>query len=184
MAKKSQFTEDDDALLAELGVEVEEQNGSSRSPRDERIIAGFEDIERFYEQHRRLPQNGEDKDIFERLYAVRLQQIRASEDCRTVLTGLDKYGLLQGQPTGIPSAGDDLDEDALLAELGVLDESENDITKLTHVKTRAEIRAAEEIAKRAPCLDFDTFKPLFTSGQSVDMRSLTRTFARVVDIST
>jgi len=162
---KAKFTDDDDALLTELGVEVEEQKASSRSPREERIIAGFEDIERFYEQHSQLPTNGEDKDIFERLYAVRLDKIRASEDCRTVLAGFDKYGLLQGQPTGTHSAGNDLDDDALLAELGVLDTGENDITKLTHVKTRAEIRAAEEIAKRAPCLDFDKFKPLFLAIQ-------------------
>ena len=165
MAKKAQFTEDDDALLAELGVEVEETKASSRSPREERIIAGFEDIERFYEQHGQMPTNGEDKDIFERLYAVRLDKIRTSEDCRAVLAGLDKHGLLQGQPAGIHGAGDDLDDDALLAELGVLDAGENDITKLTHVKTRAEIRAAEEIAKRAPCLDFEKFKPLFLAVQ-------------------
>ena len=165
MAKKAQFTEDDDALLAELGVEVEETKASSRSPREERIIAGFEDIERFYEQHGQMPTNGEDKDIFERLYAVRLDKIRTSEDCRAVLAGLDKHGLLQGQPAGIHGAGDDLDDDALLAELGVLDAGENDITKLTHVKTRAEIRAAEETAKRAPCLDFEKFKPLFLAVQ-------------------
>lgn len=165
MARKAQFTEDDDALLAELGVEVEETKSSSRSPREERIIAGFEDIERFYEQHGQLPTNGEDKDIFERLYAVRLDKIRTSEDCRAVLAGFDKHGLLQGQPTGAHSVSDDLDDDALLAELGVLDAGENDITKLTHVKTRAEIRAAEEIAKRAPCLDFEKFKPLFTAVQ-------------------
>ena len=162
---KARFTDDDDALLAELGVEVEEQKASSRLPREERIIAGFEDIERFYEQHSQLPTNGEDKDIFERLYAVRLDKIRSSEDCRSVLAGFDKYGLLQGQPARTHSAGNDLDDDALLAELGVLDVSENDITKLTHVKTRAEIRAAEEIAKRAPCLDFNMFKPLFTAVQ-------------------
>ena len=59
MAKKAQFTEDDDALLAELGVEVEENKASSRSPREERIIAGFEDIERFYEQHGQLPERSE-----------------------------------------------------------------------------------------------------------------------------
>jgi len=165
MARKAQFTEDDDALLAELGVEVEENRASSRSPREERIIAGFEDIERFYEQHGQLPTNGEDKDIFERLYAVRLDKIRTSEDCRAVLAGFDKHGLLQGQPTGAQSVSDDLDDDALLAELGVLDAGENDITKLTHVKTRAEIRAAEEIAKRASCLDFEKFKPLFTAVQ-------------------
>ncbi len=165
MARKAQFTEDDDALLAELGVEVEENKASSRSPREERIIAGFEDIERFYAQHGRLPTNGEDKDIFERLYAVRLDKIRTSEDCRAVLAGFDKHGLLQGQPTGAHSVYDDLDDDALLAELGVLDAGENDITKLTHVKTRAEIRAAEDIAKRASCLDFDKFKPLFLAVQ-------------------
>jgi hypothetical protein len=163
MARKAQFTDDDDALLAELGVEVEENKASSRSPREERIIAGFEDIEGFYEQHGQLPTNFEDKDIFERLYAVRLDKIRTSEDCLAVLAGFDKYGLLQGQPTGAHSVADNLDDDALLAELGVLDAGENDITKLTHVKTRTEIRAAEEIAKRAPCLDFEKFKPVFTA---------------------
>jgi hypothetical protein len=165
MARKAQFTEDDDALLAELGIEVEENKSSSRSPREERIIAGFEDIERFYEQHGRFPTNGEDKDIFERLYSVRLDKIRTSEDCRAILAGFDRHGLLQGQPIGIHSAGDDLDDDALLAELGIVDAGEHDITKLTHVKTRAEIRAAEEIAKRAPCLAFDKFKPLFLAVQ-------------------
>lgn len=161
MARKAQFTEDDDALLAELGYEVEENKTSTRSPFEERIIAGFEDIEGFYEKYGRLPINSEDKDIFERLYAVRLDKIRSSADCRAVLVGLDKHGLLQGQPAAIHSAGNDLDDDALLAELGVLDAGENDITILTHVKTRAEIRAAEEIAKRAPCLDFEKFRLLF-----------------------
>src|SRR5665213_496004 len=158
---KATFTEDDDALLAELGVEVEASKTGSHSPREERIIAGFEDIERFYEQHSRLPSHGENKEIFERLYAVRLNQLRASGECRSVLVGLDKHGLLDEQPTAAESDTDALDDDALLAELGVFDAGENDITKLTHVKTRAETKAAEEIAKRATCLDFDKFKPLF-----------------------
>lgn len=162
---KAKFTDEDDALLAELGVEVEERKASSRSAREERIIAGFEDIERFFEQHGRVPTNGEDKDIFERLYAVRLDQIRASSECRAVLTRMDKHNLLTGQSGAHEPIADDLDDDALLAELGVLDAGENDIRKLTHVKTRAEIRAAEEIAKRAPCLDFDKFQPLFLAVQ-------------------
>ena len=69
---KEQFTDEDDELLAELGVEVESKPTSIRTPREERIIAGFEEIERFVEAHGRLPQHGEDKDIFERIYAVRL----------------------------------------------------------------------------------------------------------------
>ena len=164
MAKAS-FTDEDDALLAELGVEVEVKNTGSRTPLEERIIAGFEDIERFYEQHGHAPAHGEDRDIFERLYAVRLDKIRASEECRAVLADKDKHGLLSGEPTAVVDNLDNLDDDALLSELGVLDTGENDITKLTYVKSRAEIKAAEEVAKRTPCLDFDTFKPLFAKVQ-------------------
>jgi len=76
MAK--QFTEDDDALLAELGVEVEANKVAARTPQEERVIAGFEEIQRFVEEHGHLPQHGEDKDIFERLYAVRLDRLRLS----------------------------------------------------------------------------------------------------------
>jgi len=164
------FTDDDDALLAELGVEVEAQSASARSPREERIIAGFEDIERFFEQHGHVPVNAENNDIFERMYAVRLDRIRASQECRELLANLDEHGLLQGQPSAPQLGEDDLNDEALLAELGVLEASENDITKLTHVKTRAEIRAAEEVAKRAPCADFENFKPLFRAVQE-DLKS-------------
>lgn len=146
-----------DELYDELSdLHAPKQDGSSRSPREERIIAGFEDIERFFEQNDRLPQHGEDKDIFERLYAVRLDQIRASAECREVLEGLDKHGLLGDTPVISETSVDDIDEDELLAELGGIN-----ITQLKHVKPRAEINAAEEIANRTPCRDFDKFKPLF-----------------------
>ena len=151
---KAKFTDEDDALLAELGVEVEERKASSRSAREERIIAGFEDIERFFEQYGRVPTNGEDKDIFERLYAVRLDQLRTSSECHAVLAGTDKHNLLTGQSGAHEPIADDLDDDALLAELGVLDTGENDITKLTHVKTRAEIRAAERNCQTRAMLRF------------------------------
>ena len=155
----------DKELLKALGVEAKVEAKSARTAREERIIAGFEDIERFFEQQGRLPAHGEDKEIFERLYSVRLDKIRASEECRNALTGLDKHGLLQGQPVKNDTSSEALDDEALLAQLGVLNASENDITNLTHVRTRTEIRAAEEIAKRTQCLDFDTFKPLFTQVQ-------------------
>lgn len=157
---KSQLTEDDDDLLAELGVEVESKSKNSRTPREERIIAGFEDIERFVKQHGRLPIHGEDRDIFERLYAVRLDQIRTSEECLSILLDLDSSGILKGTAATKTEQINDLNDDELLAELGVLD-ADNDITKLTHVKTRAEIKAAEEIADRTPCKDFDRFRPRF-----------------------
>jgi hypothetical protein len=58
-------------------------------------------------------------------------------------------------------ASEDVDDVALLAALGVDATSENDITQLTHVRSRQEIKAAEEIAQRTSCKDFDEFKPIF-----------------------
>lgn len=149
-----------DEIYDELSdLHSNKKEGSGRTVREERIIAGFEDIERFLEQQGRIPTHGEDKDIFERLYAVRLDKIRASEECRTALAGLDKHGLLGDAPAVSQDAGKELDDDTLLEELEGLGKS--DITKLTHVRPRAEINAAEEIANRTPCRDFDQFRPLF-----------------------
>ncbi|MCA8892669.1 MAG: GIY-YIG nuclease family protein, partial [Hyphomonas sp.] len=155
------FTDDDDALLAELGVEVETKTQGSHTPREERIIAGFEDIQRFVDEHSRVPQHGEDRDIFERLYAVRLDRLRALEECRTLLEPLDRQGLLTG---AVADQGEDMDDETLLAELGVDAESAG-ITELKHVRSFAEKRAAEEIANRTKCEDFDQFKPLFEQVQ-------------------
>jgi len=155
------FTDEDDELLAELGVEAESKMESSRSPREERIIAGFEEIQRFVEQHGHSPQHGEDRDIFERLYAVRLDRLRAQADCRAVIESLDHQGLLAGtEPAPVDNAPD-IDDDELLAQLGVDDVASGDITELRHVRSSAEKRAAEEIANREKCEDFDKFKPLF-----------------------
>lgn len=140
------FTEEDDALLAELGVEEEAKKGTGRTVREEQIIAGFEDIQRFVTEHGHVPQHGEKLDIFERLYAIRLDRLRAQADCLTLLAPLDRQGLLAG--AGFASVGipDDIDDDELLAQLGV--DATGDIAELKHVRSAAEKRAAEEIANR------------------------------------
>ncbi|MAY33592.1 MAG: hypothetical protein CMM86_13405 [Rhodovulum sp.] len=163
MAK--QFTDDDDALLAELGVEIEEKKVAARTPREERIIAGFEEIQRFVDEHGYPPQHGEEKDIFERLYAVRLERIRELEECRVLVEPLDRQGLLSGEASIAAEFTDDLDDDALLAELGVEAEI-SEITQLRHVRPSAEKKAAEEVANRQRCEDFDKFKPLFDQIQN------------------
>jgi len=127
--------------------------------REERIIAGFEDIVRFFEEHGRVPQLGEGRDIFERLYAVRLDRLRAQEDCRALLAVLDDHGLLE-QPPAATEEEVELDIDALASELAG-GESAEDITQLRHVRSAEEKRAAEEIARRDKCHDFEKFKPLF-----------------------
>ena len=148
-----------DALAEELAEFAEPEKSGGRSPRDERVIAGFEEIQRFVDTQGRVPLHGEDRDIFERLYAVRLDRLRALEDCRTLLAPRDHQGLLSGKPNTLPPE-DTIDDDELMAELAGIEGSEN-ITNLRHVRTNADKRAAEEIAQRKSCEDFDKFKPLF-----------------------
>ena len=181
----AKFTDDDDALLEELGVEAEEKTESSRTSREERVIAGFEEIQHFYEQHGHAPQHGEARDIFERLYAVRLDRLRDLEECRTLLEPLDHQGLLAREKSGTVSVADDIDDDELLAQLGVDTAAPADITELRHVRSASEKRASEEIANRETCEDFERFKPVFEQVQTELAAGLrqTRRFERKSEIA-
>ncbi len=155
-------TDEDIDLLAELGVDTAPPPQVKRTPREERIIAGFEEIERFVTEQGRLPQHGEDRDIFERIYAVRLDRLRNSEECRALLEPLDSRGILNADIDFNLPPETDLDDET---SLGVEATPGNDITQLTHVRSRQEIKAAEEIAQRTPCQDFKQFKPIFKKVQ-------------------
>ena len=151
-----------DELRDELAEFAKPERKGGRSAREERIIAGFEEIQRFVTQHGRFPLHGEDRDIFERIYAMRLDRLRAIEECRTLLAQLDHQSLLgvpdaeHAQPVGF------MDEQEIFEELNG---AASDITTLRHVRTTADKRAAEEIANRDRCEDFDQFKPLFEKVQ-------------------
>ncbi len=155
----------DDDLLAELGVSVEAKKTGGRTAREERIIAGFEDIVRFHQEHGRAPQHGDERDIFERLYAVRLDRLRELPEALELLAGLDVHGLLATGTDQADTALNELDDEALLAELGVGEADDDDITSLRHVSSYEERRAAEEIANRQKCEDFKKFEPLFRDVQ-------------------
>ena len=154
-----------DELAAELSEFAAPEDKGGRSLREERVIAGFEEIQRFVEKHGRAPQHGEGRDLFERLYAVRLDRLRALPDCRALLEPLDHQGLLVGAPEAGLSAEDTIDIDDLAAELAGI-AGAGDITVLRHVRTSADKRAAEEIADRKRCEDFEAFKPLFDQVQA------------------
>jgi hypothetical protein len=156
----------DAELLAALGVSIEQKTARTYTAREERIIAGFEDILKFHDEHDRTPQHGEQRDIFERLYAVRLDRLRELDECRILLAPMDKHGLLDASSDSSRAMPDDLDDDALLAELGIEAGSDEDITQLRHVQSREERRAADEIASREKCQDFEKFKPLFAQIKS------------------
>lgn len=168
-----------DELRDELADFAQPEKKAGRGPREERIIAGFEEIQRFTDEHGRAPQHGEERDIFERLYAVRLDRLRALEECRLLLAPLDRQGLLSGAEDDAPAMpAEEMDADALMAELaGAAGASE--ITELRHVRSTAEKRAAEEIANREPCPDFERFKPLFEQVR-IDLDSGVRTTRQFV----
>lgn len=167
-----------DELRDELADFALPEKKGGRTAREERIIAGFEEIQRFREQHGRAPQHGEDKDIFERLYAVRLDRLRGLEECRTLLAPFDHQGLLTGAESATAAPAETMDDDELLAELeGAAGAS--DITELRYVRATAEKRAAEEIANREPCEDFEEFKPLFEQVER-ELASGVRTTRKIV----
>ena len=146
-------------LLKELGVELEVEKPRQYSPLEARLIAGFEDILKFVEEHGRTPQHGEENDIFERLYAVRLDQLRKNDQARSLLADMDRPGLLT---KSVESLDPNIDDEALLAELGAdMEPADDDITKLRNVSPVKHRRAAEKVANREVCRDFETFEPLF-----------------------
>jgi len=172
-----------DELEAELSDFATSDKKNGRTPREERIIAGFEDIQRFVEEHGHAPRHGDDKDIFERLYAVRLDRLRDQEECRTLLMPLDHQGLLNAFEVREPQGDYTMTDDELLAELAGDDEG-SDIQNLRYVRSNAEKREAEEIAQRERCEDFERFQPLFEQVQrelQAGVR-ITRTFIRDASI--
>ena len=78
---------------------------------------------------------------------------------------LDHQGLLTGEGAVGASSSDEIDEEKLASDLAEIEEAVS-ITDLRHVRTSADRRAAEEIATRERCPDFDGYKPLFQQVQA------------------
>lgn len=160
-----------DELREELDDFAQPAKAGGQSPREERVIAGFEEIQRFVEQHGRVPLHGEDRDIFERLYAVRLDRLRSLGEYKPLLTPLDHQGLLGGAPAANLHV-EVMTNDDLAAELQGIGGAPS-LSQLKHVRSSAEIQAAEEIANRTKCADFEKFEPLFKAIDA-DLKAGTR----------
>jgi hypothetical protein len=166
-----------DELLDELGVELADDEIGGYTARQERIIAGFEDILRFFDANGRAPGHSTDGDIFERIYAVRLDQLRQlpPEDLALLLP-MDGRGLLDGSAATVTTS--EIDDDDLLAELE--QDDDGDIGVLRHVRAVDMRRdAPDQVADRFPCKEFAQFKPLFDQAQS-DLTAGTREAKRFV----
>lgn len=161
--KRAEELEGEDLLNA-LGVEVKEAETGGYTSKQERILAGFEDVIRFRETNGRAPKHGQHLDIFERIYAVRLDQLRKlSEEDLALMRPLDRFDLLAEPSVGKPS--DALSDDDLLAALA--EDSPGDIGTLVHVQSlEAKRETPDHVADRVKCSDFDLYKPLFDAAQA------------------
>lgn len=112
------FTDDDDALLAELGIEIEAKKLSSRTPREERIIAGFEDIQRFVDKHGYVPRHDEERDIFKPLFERVQADLKAGTrstrsfvkdaGCSKAEIAVGQFFILGGQTLYVAEVGEPL----------------------------------------------------------------------------
>jgi hypothetical protein len=173
---------DDDELLEALELPAADKADREHTPVQERVIAGFEDICNFRREHGRAPAHGADGDIFERIYAVRLDRIREQKEFHELLAPIDEFGLLAGAGEAASDVPDD--DEALLAELEIDSGSADSVATLTHVKPRADVQAAEDVSRRTVCKDFAQFEPLFERIQKELERGerATRRFQRDAEI--
>jgi len=159
-----------DINLDQLADELSDFDIPKKSPKssvyEELIIASFEDIQRFVYEYGRMPENSLDRDIYERIYAVRLDRLRQVEDCKNILLPLDTQGLLTHDGAKNIDNINDFDTDKLASELAELEEDKSSLRDLRHVRSSFEKKAAEEFAVREKCCDFKKFKPLFDQLQS------------------
>lgn len=162
-----------DALRAELEDFAQPVKKKSMTPREERVVSGFEDIQRFVEEQGRLPKTFEGREIFERIYATRLQRLRELAEFKELLEPLDHQGLLD-DVSDDSAALADIDEETLFDELANI-AGAAELTELRHVRSNVERKAAEEIGARTPCKEFDKFKPLFEKVQREIEQDLRKT---------
>ena len=161
------FSKEDHDLLAQLGVDpgMEPPVKTAAQASDEtRATGGVREIEEFRAQHGRMPDSRQD--VSEYILAARLDNFRKSEESDIPLEIAGNQGIPSGK--SVLSTGDEwideLDDDALLAELGI---EESPITTLKFVRSAAERKATAErksadyVAQRDQCHDFNEFKPLF-----------------------
>lgn len=155
----------DRELLELLGEKTDNKNKPTNFL-EERIISGFEDINNFFEKNNRFPENKLNRNVFERIYSIRLNILKNNQEYKNLLLEFDKYDLLSNTKKNEK----DLDhkkmtDSELLSSLGAL-EDKSDITKLKYVRSYEERRIAEEFANREKCIDFSKYKSLFENIQN------------------
>lgn len=124
---------------------------------DDRLIAGFLEINNFYKENATEPVTG--KDIHQMKLAMRLQNLREDMKKKMYLQDYDEYGLLgeKEQKIEIDPIKKLLESD----DMGLLEIGDTSIFQMKNVPKYEERKEAEFVARRQPCKDFGLFEMLF-----------------------
>ena len=154
---------------------------------DSRLVASFEEINAFYKQHQRIPQQGnvQESSLFFRLKGIQEQsdKVKALKkyDCYNLLTTETDYTIITLPTTSVatepraeqlihpkpaPEAINSIEDIFANDELGLFEEVDNGIFNLKHVKKEEDRAAADFIARRKPCKNFDQYETLFQACQA------------------
>lgn len=122
---------------------------------DQRLITSFEEINNFFDKHKKEP--SETTDIIERKLFSRLNEIRKDPFKIKVLKQFDKFNLLK-EIKEIKTIDDILENDYL----GILDSSiEEEIFKLENVSQNLKRNKTDFVARRTPCKNFVNYENKF-----------------------
>ena len=136
---------------------------------DERLVASFEEINAFVQEHGHEPEQS--RDIQERRLYSRLKGLRESPEKAAALSEYDALNLLGDvtipEPKEINTIDDVLGDD-VLGLLGGNEADPNDIFTIKHIPKSIDM--PDHIARRKPCKEFDQFEPLFKQNHA-DLKS-------------
>lgn len=122
----------------------------------DRLVASFEEINAFYETHKRLPYiNG---DTNEKRLARRFEVIICDIEKQKRCLSYDRFGLIKTQETDVDAELRALFDSPLLA---VSKESEALFDVPEHLKKEIDKSAPDFVAQREKCNDFEQYEPLF-----------------------
>jgi len=143
-----------------LGLLDVKPKASAVMSADSRLIASFEEINAFVEEHGREP--AKSQVVSERRLHSRLKGLREQPEKAAALAEFDRFDLLPSppEPKAVESIDDVLDDVlGLLGDNEFDDDEANSIFMFTHTPETADV--PDHIAKRRRCAEFEQFEPLF-----------------------
>jgi len=144
-----------------LGLLNVKAKSSSNITADERLVNSFEEINQFISENDREP-TPDASNISEYQLYSRLKSLRDDEGKKEALKDYDVHGLLNIEKKEINSIDDIFNDDFF----DIIDTEDSNLFDFKHTPKPDERAAADFIARRKPCKNFDEYEERFKAVQS------------------